>query len=133
MTINFSLFNWRRVALLALLVGLGACSATTPKSTQTSTPVVNTPATAVFLTFTQLLDKAELAENNGQTISRNQYLLQAAELANTTQQCQHVHAVLSPILRTIQKMRQQKLNGLWSQLNVLFPGHLLQQHYFDGL
>ena len=111
MTINFSLFNWRRVALLALLVGLGACSATTPKSTQTSTPVVNTPATAVFLTFTQLLDQAELAENNGQTISRNQYLLQAAELANTTQQCQHVHAVLSPIyaLLSSEQLAQAKL------------------------
>lgn len=111
MTINFSLFNCRRVALLALLVGLGACSATTPKSTHTSAPIVNTPAVALTLTFPQLLDQAELAENNDQALRRNQYLLQAAELANTAQQCQHVHSVLAPIypLLDSEQLAQAKL------------------------
>jgi outer membrane PBP1 activator LpoA protein len=110
-TINFSLFNCRRVALLALLVGLGACSATTPKSTHTSAPIVNTPAVALTLTFPQLLDQAELAENNDQALRRNQYLLQAAELANTAQQCQHVHSVLAPIypLLDSEQLAQAKL------------------------
>lgn len=111
MTINFSLCNCRRVALLALLVGLGACSATTPKSTHTSAPIVNTPAVALTLTFPQLLDQAELAENNDQALRRNQYLLQAAELANTAQQCQHVHSVLAPIypLLDSEQLAQAKL------------------------
>ncbi|HCF79623.1 MAG TPA: hypothetical protein DER52_08085, partial [Glaciecola sp.] len=111
MTINFSLFNCRRMALLALLVGLGACSATTPKSTHTSAPIVNTPAVALTLTFPQLLDQAELAENNDQALRRNQYLLQAAELANTAQQCQHVHSVLAPIypLLDSEQLAQAKL------------------------
>ncbi|MDA7792525.1 penicillin-binding protein activator [Glaciecola sp.] len=111
MTINFSLFNCRRMTLLALLVGLGACSATTPKSTHTSAPVVNTPAVALTLTFPQLLDQAELAENNGQAFRRNQYLLQAAELANTAQQCQHVHSVLAPIYPLLfsEQLAQAKL------------------------
>jgi hypothetical protein len=99
------------VALLALLVGLGACSATTPKSTHTSAPIVNTPAVALTLTFPQLLDQAELAENNDQALRRNQYLLQAAELANTAQQCQHVHSVLAPIypLLDSEQLAQAKL------------------------
>lgn len=111
MTINFSLFNCRRVALLALLVGLGACSATTPKSTHTSAPIVNTPAVALTLTFPQLLDQAELAENNDQALRRNQYLLQAAELAITAQQCQHVHSVLAPIYPLLysEQLAQAKL------------------------
>lgn len=99
------------MALLALLVGLGACSATTPKSTHTSAPIVNTPAVALTLTFPQLLDQAELAENNDQALRRNQYLLQAAELANTAQQCQHVHSVLAPIypLLDSEQLAQAKL------------------------
>jgi outer membrane PBP1 activator LpoA protein len=96
-TINFSLFNWRRVTLLALLVGLCACSATTPSSSQSVPIVDSTPTVAVPLTFSQLLDQAELAESNGNSISRNQYLLQAAKLATTAQQCQNVHAVLAHV------------------------------------
>ena len=111
MTINFSWFNWRRVTLLAFMVGLGACSSTSPDSTQASPKVLSTPTVVVPLTFSQILEQAELAENNGQALSRNQYLLQAAKLAASFQQCQRVHAVLTSIyaLLSSEQLAQAKL------------------------
>lgn len=93
-----------------MLIGLTACGATTP-SQNTSAPVVNSPIVPAAITFSQLLVQAEQAELKDLLSKRNQYLLEAAQLAQSSQQCHQVHAVLASLFDVLpaQQLAQAKL------------------------